>query len=203
MNGETAVLAETRDEDISIRMCAGCRQKEARDALVRFAVRHGDLAPDIHGRLGGRGVSIHPRRGCFETAVRRGGLARVLGGPVPRPADELARTAAEQYRRRAEGLLQGARRAKAVAVGTDAVRESIENQRLALLVVATDAENRREELERAAGRLGRRCVVFGTRTYLGRLWGREEVAVLSILDAKIADELSRTVERVTALSEVA
>lgn len=67
----------------SSRACAGCRQTDARDVLLRF-VADGDppmLAPDIRRRAPGRGVSVHARFRCVEAAVRNGALRRGLGLP--------------------------------------------------------------------------------------------------------------------------
>lgn len=198
------MLAARKEDEATVRTCAGCRARDAQDALVRFAVGDGEppLAPDPFGRLGGRGVSLHPRRECFERAARRGGLARALRRPVSVRPEQLARMAAAQYRRRADGLLLAARRSRGAAVGTDAVRDAIRSGRIALLVVAVDAANRREELSQAAERLGRACVLHGTRAHLGALLGREEVAVVAIEDDGIAEELNRAVSRADALETV-
>ncbi len=197
------VMAEQTRKGEPERTCVGCRAKDARDALVHFAVRPEPprLAPDPDHRLGGRGVSIHPRRACFEAAVRRGGLARALGGPVDMDAGALAELARSWYRRRIEGLLIGAARSKNLSLGTDAVREAMHAGGVQLLVVASDAAGRREELERAAERLGRACVVFGTKASLGRLLGRDEVGVVAIGDGRIAAEVVRANARATSLSE--
>jgi hypothetical protein len=201
---EVRVLAEMSQKRAQpVRTCVGCRGRDRREALVRFAVRTDPpgLAPDIRGQLGGRGVSVHPDGACIDAAVRRGGFARAMRGPVPFDARQLCRMLADQYARRGEGLLLAAGRSRKIALGTDAVRESIRQREVSLLVVAGDASNRREELVQAAEDLGSRCVVFGNRASLGRLFGRDEVAVLAVLDTRIAEELARAAARVSALSE--
>src|SRR5688500_16012098 len=107
-------MTTTGRED-SARTCAGCRGRDNRDALLRFVTHDGPpwLVPDIGRRLPGRGVSVHPRRSCLQEAARRG-FARSLKRAVSADAEELGRLAAEQYRRRAIGLLLAARRAKAL-----------------------------------------------------------------------------------------
>jgi predicted RNA-binding protein YlxR (DUF448 family)/ribosomal protein L30E len=176
---------------------------DAKAGLLRFVVAPVPpfLVPDVGGKLGGRGVSVHPTRACVEAAVRRGGFAKVLKRAVPVGADELARLAAEQYIRRAESLLVAARRADALALGTDAVREALRGGKVQALVVAADAAGRREELEQAAERLGRRCVVLGTKASLGKLFGRDELGVAAVLDAGIASALTRAAARALALLE--
>lgn len=184
-----------------IRTCAGCRGKDTADALLRFAVCSEPpyVAPDVGGRLGGRGVSVHPRRKCLDDAVAKGGFARSLRRKVPLAAAHVAELAAQQYRRRAEGLLSSAHRAGHTAVGTDAVREAMEQGRVRLLVVATDAANRREDLTARAERLGGACVILGTKVSLGKLLGKAEAAVVAVGEPELARQLGGAVARAKAL----
>jgi len=187
-----------------VRTCAGCRARDARDALVRFvSAPDGAIVADLGHGLPGRGVSVHPTRACIEAAVRRGGLARGFGREVTADWQALARDVAAQLRRRAEGLVIAAWRSRRAAVGTDAVRDAMRDGGAELLVVAHDAAGRRDEIEATARSLGRACVVFGSKEELGRLFGRAEVGVVAILHSGIAGELARALGRAAELSEVA
>ncbi|MBW2188546.1 MAG: YlxR family protein, partial [Deltaproteobacteria bacterium] len=57
-------MGQSAREKPSRRMCAGCGSRAAREELVRLVV--GDSAPfvavDLGRRLGGRGVSVHPKK---------------------------------------------------------------------------------------------------------------------------------------------
>lgn len=188
----------------SERLCAGCRRTVPREELLRFAISPEApfLAPDPQRKLGGRGVSVHPTRACIELAARKGGFARALKKSVAIDTDALCATARVLYVMRAESLLIAAARRKKLAIGTEAVREALRapsGTAVEVLVVAADAEGRREELESAAERLGRRCLVFGSKSSLGRLFGRDEVGVLGILDHGIADEVVRCAARANEL----
>jgi predicted RNA-binding protein YlxR (DUF448 family) len=186
----------------AVRTCVGCRQRDERTALMRFVLA-GDppqIVPDVARRAGGRGVSVHARRHCLETAVRSGALRRGLKADVPGVnADELARWASGQYARRLNGLLLAAQRGGHAAVGTERVRDAIARRRAALLVVAGDASDAREELMAAAERLGGHCVLFGDKAGLGRLFGRETVAVVAVTDGNIAQEMQRAARCVDLL----
>ena len=175
------------------RTCAGCREKRPSEDLVRLAVvpEPPYVVADARGRLGGRGVWIHADSACLETATRRGGIARSLRRPVNLDPVAIADAICGQVERRLEGLLLGAHRARKVAVGTDAVRDSLKEGRIRLLLVAEDAAGRREELMASAERLDKACVVFGAKADVGRLFGRDEVAVVAIEDGGIAREVSR------------
>ena len=183
------------------RTCAGCRQPRSREELVRLAVvpEPPYVVPDARGRLGGRGVWIHADRACIENAARRGGVARSLRRPVTLDPKAIIQGITGQLERRLDGLLLGAHRARKVSVGTDAVRESLGERRIRLLAVAADAAGRREELMAAAERLGTACVVLGDKAAVGRLFGRDAVAVLAIEDRGIADEVRRVTEHLAGL----
>ena len=184
------------------RMCAGCRQRDDRDALVRFVLGPDSrLVADATRRLPGRGVSAHPRRSCIETAARRGGFARAFRAPVEADADALAAQLVAQLERRIDGLLVAAKRAGHLAVGTEAVRSEMRTDGRLLLVVAADAAGRREELVRAAERLGDDCVVYRDKSSLGRLFGRDEVGVLAIDDRGIAEEVARAAACISGLRD--
>lgn len=187
----------------STRSCVGCRQTEERESLLRFVLA-GDpptLVPDVRRRGQSRGASVHPRMRCLRAALANGALRRALGDNATGEASELAGFASAQYERRAQGLLLAAQRTRRVAMGEAAVRESINDRSACLLVVAKDAEGSREGLQHAAERLGRSCLVFGTKDSLGKLFGRNMLGVLAVLDAKIADELRSVVEAATGLAE--
>jgi predicted RNA-binding protein YlxR (DUF448 family)/ribosomal protein L7Ae-like RNA K-turn-binding protein len=173
------------------RTCVGCRQRDDRGALLRFVVA-GDppqAVPDVSRRATGRGASVHPRRRCIDAAVRSGALRRALRAELVTNADELVLWASGQYGRRVDGLLTAAYRSGAAVIGTERVRDVIAAKRAAVLVVAGDATENRQELMRAAERLGGSCLVHGDKASLGRLFGRETVAVVAIVDRDIATEL--------------
>ncbi|MEC7520101.1 MAG: DUF448 domain-containing protein [Myxococcota bacterium] len=185
---------ETESETTPERTCAGCRRRDARSALLRFAVRDVDprLVPDPRRRLPGRGVSVHPTRACVTKAVEKGGFARALKSKLALDTDTLCAMAIGQYERRVQGLLMAASRTKVAVVGTDAVRRALGAGQVHTLLVAQDAAGRRDEIVAQATRIGSRAVVFGTKSELGRLFGRPEVGVIAILDSRIGKELAAT-----------
>lgn len=187
----------------STRSCVGCRQTEAREALLRFVVA-GDppvVVPDVRRRGQSRGVSVHPKKSCVASAVSSGALKRAFGADIAADVADISRIACLQYERRAQGLLLAARRAGKLALGEGAVREAIEDRSARALVVASDAEGSRESLERSVMRLGRQGLVFGTKQSLGKLFGRTTLGVLAVRDVGIAEELRSVIEAASGLSE--
>ncbi|HKU39190.1 MAG TPA: DUF448 domain-containing protein [Polyangiales bacterium] len=187
------------------RSCVGCRETDARGALLRLVASPDGaqlgLVPDVRKRQPGRGVSVHPRYRCLQSAIASGAFKRAFKAPIQASARELADAARSQYERRAQGLLLAARRAHKLALGTEAVRDAIAARRAKLLVVASDAEGHREELEHAAARLGRACLVWNTKQGLGHLFSRATLSILAVLDTGIADELQSVVGSVAELAE--
>jgi predicted RNA-binding protein YlxR (DUF448 family)/ribosomal protein L30E len=192
----------------SNRACAGCRQRDEREALLRF-VADGNppqLAPDIRRRAPGRGVSVHPRYRCVDAAVRSGALRRAFGSELRADlsARELATSAANQYDRRAAGLLQAAYRARKLVIGTEATRSALNASEVQLLLIAEDAEGSREDLVKAAERLfpdGARCLVWSNKEELGRLFGRAMLSIAGVLDTGIATELRHVLRCAAELAE--
>jgi len=159
--------------------------------------------PDVGRRAGGRGVSVHASRRCLESALRTGALRRGLRAEPSATVDELALWAGGQYARRAAALLSVAVRSGKVVIGQERVREAMEARHVALLIVASDAGSGHQDLTRAAERLGGRCLVFGDKTSLGRLFGRELVAVIALTDPELAEQVRGAAVLAAELGEAA
>ncbi|MDT0269287.1 YlxR family protein [Streptomyces sp. DSM 44915] len=71
------------------RTCIGCRQRSARDGLLRVVVIGGRCVPDLRGTLPGRGAYLHPTPTCLEQAVRRRAFPRAFRAQVTPDADGL------------------------------------------------------------------------------------------------------------------
>lgn len=187
------------------RTCAGCRAIDARDALFRLAVvadeGHVMLVPDLHGKLGGRHVSVHPRKSCVDLAARRGGFARALRREVRVDPAALAATMSEQVVRRVEGLVLSCMRRRVVALGTDAVLMALKGGAVHLLLVAKDAAGRREDLLEESHKRQVVALELSDKSGLGRLTGRATLGVLAILDRQMAREISVCARWLAGLSE--
>ncbi|MEV5711815.1 YlxR family protein [Actinoallomurus sp. NPDC052274] len=69
----------------------GCRVRAAKSDLLRLVVIEGSIVPDPHGRLPGRGASLHPDLACFELAERRRAFSRAFRLPGPLDISALRR----------------------------------------------------------------------------------------------------------------
>jgi predicted RNA-binding protein YlxR (DUF448 family) len=197
------VMGKTERETSSRRMCAGCGSRTERGELVRLVV--GETAPfvavDLGRRLGGRGVSVHPKKACIRSAALRGGLARALRGVARVEPESIERMVAEQYEQRAVGLFSAAQRSRNLALGGDAVRAALKANKGDLLIRTKDSRGRGDELARTATALGCATATWGTKASLGDALGRSELGVLLVTDRGIAAALLDCLSHAAALSE--
>ena len=197
------VMVRSERDRPSRRMCAGCGSRTERDDLVRLVV--GPSAPfvavDLGRRLGGRGVSVHPKRTCIHSAALRGGLARALRSVAQVEPETIERMVVQQFERRAQGLLSSAQRARSLAVGADAVRSALKANKGDLLIRAKDSRGRGDELARAATALGCATATWGTKASVGDVFGRSELGVILVTDRGIARAVLDCLSHSEALSE--
>ncbi|MEU2061341.1 YlxR family protein [Streptomyces sp. NPDC013455] len=63
------------------RTCVGCRERAAKDDLLRIVKSEDACVPDPRGTLPGRGAYVHPALVCLDQAVRRRAFPRALRVP--------------------------------------------------------------------------------------------------------------------------
>lgn len=172
------------------RTCVACRQKTDRPALVRLVADDGVVRLDARAVKSGRGAWVHPTRACVATAVKRHAAERALKVPVARDldADALLDALRAAMVQKATSLVLVASRTRRLAVGAEAVWAARAAHPECLVVCAADAG------APVAG-----AGVFMTKTALGGLFGRDEVALLAVTDPRIGAELSATLDRLHGL----
>jgi uncharacterized protein len=76
-----------------VRMCAGCRGREAKSDLLRIVARDGLGVVDPAQTAPGRGVYLHPSRDCLDQATKRRSIGRSLRAEIdgPRTAEAIRR----------------------------------------------------------------------------------------------------------------
>lgn len=175
------------------RTCIGCAEHERPDELVRLVIGpSGEVAVDLAGKAFGRGAWVHASVPCLEKGAKRG-LARSFRATVRATPEALAAAIVEAADRRVSGLLMAALRSRQAVLGADAVTEAAASGGVELVVVACDAAAAAglQVVVRAVAE--GRAVAWGTKSRLGALAGRAEVAVLGIKTAKLADAVRATV----------
>ncbi|WP_151775533.1 YlxR family protein [Streptomyces abyssomicinicus] len=76
MSGRTRTRA--RPEYGPERTCVGCRERAAKNELLRIVAVEGECVPDHRGTLPGRGAYLHPAVVCLDQAVRRRAFPRAF-----------------------------------------------------------------------------------------------------------------------------
>lgn len=185
------------------RTCVGCKQRAERGALLRLVLA-GDppeVVPDVRRGGAGRGASVHPRRACLDAAVKSGAIRRAFKRELKTDSGQIAAWARDQYQRRIDGLIVAASRSGRAVAGTERVREAIASRRVCMLIVADDAAESRSEVLDAAVRLGGSCLVHADKSHLGRLFDRDQIAVVAVTDSAIARALDEASRNAAALVE--
>ncbi|MYV54997.1 YlxR family protein [Streptomyces sp. SID3212] len=74
------------------RTCVGCRERVAKNDLLRIVLSGEQCVPDQRGTLPGRGAYVHPALVCLDLAVRRRAFPRAFKVQGPLDSAELRRT---------------------------------------------------------------------------------------------------------------
>jgi len=197
-------VAEERVTRASERTCVGCRRASSPHDLVRIvAGADGRVALDPKASRGGRGAWVHPARACVEAMVKRHAAERTLKVDVQRDLDAGAILAAlrDGLRRKVLSLLVVSSRTRTMALGAEAVAASLERERVPAVVVARDAGSVALSLAEEGSDGGTRVLRHATKAELGSVFHRGEVALVAILDTRIAAELVVTIDRLAALED--
>lgn len=175
-----------------MRTCAGCSGRGAPEEMVRV-VRgpDGTLGVDLAGGTFGRGAHVHPA--CIERACG-GGFAKAFKAQVHVAGAELKTLVQGACDRRLAGLLLGARRAGHVTVGADAASAAIDRGALALVAVDAGTVARRAARAVSEGR----AVAWGSKAFLGQLFGEAEVALAAVTHPSLAPVILQCVVLRTA-----
>ncbi|MGF1462444.1 MAG: RNA-binding protein [Maricaulaceae bacterium] len=185
------------------RRCIGSGVVKPETHLVRIALGpEGGLAVDLAARAPGRGAWISPDRALIAKAVKKGLFARAFEAPV-RPPEDLVEQIVARLRARCLESLGLARRAGALVLGFDPVREAIRAGQAAWLVEASDgAVDGRDKvlaLRRACG--GAPPVAgFLSRAALGGALGRAEVVHAALLAGPSARRFDADARRLAGLA---
>jgi uncharacterized protein len=201
MGDGRSVTASTR---LSERTCLGCQKVLPKAQLIRLVCGPtGQVLPDIHAKLPGRGAYLCPLRSCAEQAFKRMRLREAFRREVTlAPIDELVRAMARVMEERALGCIRIARKAGRVVSGYTQVSRALMSQPVACLLVAEDiARERRHEYEGWCVKRQIPCRSFLTKARLGELAGRDESSALGILDPRLGERLKGYLEGMSRLTE--
>ncbi|WP_084100256.1 YlxR family protein [Demequina sp. NBRC 110051] len=84
MSADVAVPVPGSSEPV--RTCIGCRDKDARSALMRLVLDGDRVIVDEAATRPGRGAWLHPHPDCLALAIRRKAFGRALRSPGADPS---------------------------------------------------------------------------------------------------------------------
>lgn len=190
--------------DGPVRTCVACRARDDRDDLVRWVEGDdGRVLLDARAVRSGRGVWVHPTRGCITVMVKRHAAERSLKIDVDKALDAgalIAQLRGALLQRITSFIVVSSRR-RAIAVGAEAVAAALEKRHVRAVIVAGDAGTTARSLADTPGHGGPRVLRYADKATLGALFNRAEVALVALLDHRIAGEAASTIDRLAALEE--
>ena len=175
------------------RKCIATGEVSPVHGLIRFVVGpEGQLAPDIVGKLPGRGIWVSADREALETAVKKKLFAKAARQAVTVP-DNLPDLIEDQLVRRVVNLISLARKGGDAVTGYEKVKDWLSKEEATVLLQASDGS------ERGKSKLStpHRGTFIGwlTAAELGQAFGRQ-TAVHAVLGAgglaeRVVEEAAR------------
>ena len=162
--------------------------------MLRFVISPDDrVIPDLYGKLPGRGLWLTADRDIIHAACAQNVFAKRARRQV-NVDEDLAQRVEVLLAKRCTDLLQLARRAGVLTVGSDEVDSRLSGGVKGLLLVATDAASKsRRRISELASSLAVRDVLSADE--LGAVVGRERVVHALVSEGGIADLLARDLGR--------
>lgn len=181
------------------RTCIGCRGTFAKDEVVRIVAVSGVPVIDYRERLPGRAAYVCPRLECIAKALGRDLLSRAFKTKMTAPATgEFVLALEAAIRERIASLIAMAEKAGKLAAGASAVTDALQKNRVLLVLFAADLSEGTRNKVLGSGGPQQQGTPF-TADELGRLVGRDLVAIAGITDKGFTDAIQREMERLKGL----
>ena len=181
------------------RSCVACREEADREQLVRLALDPaGSVVVDYRGRLPGRGVWLHPSKGCAELLTKKPGVLRRSFGTFS--LGDVREMLLFHVHHGIEGGLSQAAASGALLGGHDKLAQALRDNKIVEVLVATDASARTIASLRgfASADLVFTPVPFA-REVLGQRVGRGARAALGVTRSAAASYLRTQLHRLRML----
>jgi uncharacterized protein len=180
----------------SQRTCVSCREKGAREVLVRLVIDpNGALVVDYRAKLPGRGCWIHPDHTCVQRLEEKPGLLKRHLDSVP-DTSSLGASLGQLIQAAVLDGVSMAAAAGALVGGRDLLEKALREERILHVVVANDAAERTlGALRHASGGDISFTTVPLNRVALGRRVGKGARAALGVTRSRASVHLLRSLRR--------
>ncbi|EDM73158.1 hypothetical protein RAZWK3B_03020 [Roseobacter sp. AzwK-3b] len=175
------------------RKCIATGEVSPAHGLIRFVIGpDGQLAPDIAGKLPGRGIWVSADRDAIETAVKKKLFAKAARQAVTMP-ENLPDLIEDQLVRRVVNLISLARKGGGAVTGYEKVKDWLSKEEATVLLQASDGSERGKS--KLSTPHGGRFIGWLTAAELGQAFGRQ-TAVHAVLGAgglaqRVVEEAAR------------
>ena len=175
------------------RRCIATGESQPASGLIRFVVGpEGQLAPDIAGKLPGRGIWVSSTRSALEKAAAKGLFARAARAPVKVP-DALPELVEQMLARRVVELISLARKSGGAVAGYEKVKDWLGKEEADVLIQAEDGSARGKTKLSTPG--WGSYIGWLTADELGLAFGREKVIHAALgaggLTKRVVEEAQR------------
>ena len=182
------------------RRCLVTGEVQPKRGLIRFvASPEGVVAPDILGRLPGRGFYVAAEREALETAVAKGAFARGAKRPVTVP-DGLVDLVETLLARRVIESISLARKAGLAVAGYEKVKDWLGKDAVRILFQASDGSERGKSKLHPPGGRGSFFEVL-TASELGLSFGRERVIHAALGKGGLTERIREDAIRLSGVRE--
>ncbi len=184
------------DSELTERMCIVTREVKDEDMLVRF-VRSpdGQVVPDLHRKLPGRGVWVSLSREKVNEAVRKSLFSRGFGAET-RASPELADRVGDLLRKSALSTFSLTKKAGLAVAGNSKVEDLVSKGRAQLIIHAAEAApDGRGKIDKLAAPDVKVINIFQV-DELDLAFGRSNVIHAAVARGKLADKLLLAVRRI-------
>ena len=185
------------------RMCAACRERAPREALLRFVVDpEGQVWVDPFLKAPGRGIHLCYSPECLALAVKKRAFQQSLKRPLPPVSlEQLTERVLEGQRRKIEAALTLSRRRQVSLSGLNLLLPSAPS--LKLLILAEDIAP--QSASALTHKVSCEVFTYGDSAYLGKTQGKEKRVAVGLqeeaLATSLAQELNRYQQLLVASSE--
>ena len=172
------------------RTCAGCGKRASKTSMFRVVLGpDGQVAVDLAAHDQGRGAYVHPSAECVRRAAPAG-LSKAFRTQVRCDEAELLRLLSAASVRRTRGLLVSAKRSGNLVFGREHVGKEWFDERLHLVIIASDGPqgDSAKFLEQAIAT--GHALVWGNRHELGALFDLDDVTVVGVRNASLAEAIA-------------
>jgi len=140
-----------KDNDEPERKCIATGEVQPKGGLIRFVVGpSGQIAPDVAGKVPGRGIYVAASKSALEKAIKKGLFARSAKQSVQLP-DDLILMVETVLARRITDLISLSRKSGEAVAGYEKVKSWLVTDQAQVLIQASDGSDRGKSKLRLPG----------------------------------------------------